>query len=197
MFFVTFFKYTFVVGVSILGYSKVGQTICKASEIMYVMRNNSKNTVKQTVMHQYRVIANSAVGFRLFKKPKEGWVRTIRTALGMSGAQLGERMGLSRNRISVLERKEVEGDITLNQLQELAEQLGCDLTYALVPKKPIEEMIDDRATAIASRSLDANSQNMFLEAQTIDLEAQERLFNQIKEQVIGSGGRTLWKNTKE
>jgi predicted DNA-binding mobile mystery protein A len=164
---------------------------------MYVIRNNPKNTVKQTVMHQYRVIANSAVGFRLFKKPKEGWVRTIRTALGMSGAQLGERMGLSRNRISVLERKEVEGDITLNQLQELAEQLGCDLTYALVPKKPIEEMIDDRATAIASRSLDANSQNMFLEAQTIDLEAQERLFNQIKEQVIGSGGRTLWKNTKE
>ncbi|GGP69903.1 DNA-binding protein [Shewanella saliphila] len=164
---------------------------------MYFMRSNPKSTVKKTVMHQYRAIANSAVEFRLFTKPKEGWVRTIRSALGMSGSQLGERMGFSRNRISVLERKEVEGDITLNQLQGLAEQLNCDLTYALVPRKPIEDIIDGRATEIASRSLDANSQNMFLEDQTISGEAQIRLLNQIKEQIIESGGRALWKNIKE
>ncbi len=106
-------------------------------------------------------------------------------------------MGLSRNRISVLERKEAEGDITLNQLQALAEQLNCDLTYALVARKPIEEIIDDRATGIASKSLDANSQNMFLEAQVIDDEAKQRLLNQIKEQVIVAGGRALWNNTKD
>lgn len=164
---------------------------------MYFIRSNLKNTVKKTVMHQYRAIANSAVGFRLFKIPKEGWARTIRISLGMSGAQLGERMGLSRNRISVLERREAEGDITLNQLKNLAEQLNCDLTYALVPRKPIEDIIDDRAIEIASRSLDANSQNMFLEAQSIDEEAQKRLLTQIKEQVIESGGRALWNNTKE
>jgi predicted DNA-binding mobile mystery protein A len=164
---------------------------------MYFTRSNSKNTVKKTVLNQYRAIANSAVGVSPPKKPKEGWVRTIRTALGMSGSQLGERMGLSRNRISVLERKEAEGDITLNQLKELAEQLNCDLTYALVPRKPIEEIIDERAAAIASRNLDANSQNMFLEAQAINEEAKKQLFKQIKEQVIESGGRVLWKNTKE
>lgn len=101
-------------------------------------------------MHQYRAIANSAVGLCLIKKTKEGWVRTIRTALGMSGAQLGARAGLTRNKISILERKEAEGDITINQLKVLAERLGCDLTYALVPSKPIEDMIEDRATVIAS-----------------------------------------------
>jgi len=164
---------------------------------MTFIRKNSKGTVKKTVLHQYRAIANSTVGFRLFKKPTQGWVRTIRTALGMSGSQLGERMGLSRNRISVLERKEAEGNITLSQLQELAEQLNCDLTYALVPRKPIEDIIDDKATEIASKSLDANSQNMFLEAQAIDDEAQKRLLKQIKEQVIESGGRVLWKKIKE
>lgn len=164
---------------------------------MYFIQTNPKSTVKKIVMHQRRAIANSAVGFRLPKKPKEGWVRTIRTALGMSGSQLGGRMGLSRNRISVLERKEAEGDITLNQLQDLAEQLNCDLTYALVPRKPIEDIIDDRATGIASISLDANSQNMFLEAQIIDEEAKKRLLNQIKEQVIAAGGRALWNNTKD
>ena len=164
---------------------------------MHFIRQSQKNTVKKTVIHQYRTIANSVVGVQQIKKPKEGWIRTIRTALGMSGSQLGKRMSLSRNRISVLERKEAEGKITLNQLQNLAEQLNCDLTYALVPRKPIEDLIDDRATEIASRRIDANSQNMFLEAQSIDEEAQKRLLNQIKEQVIESSSRTLWNETNE
>ncbi|MFA0194083.1 mobile mystery protein A [Vibrio artabrorum] len=164
---------------------------------MHLFSANPNNTVKKTVMHQYRAIANSAVGLYLIKKTKEGWVRTIRTALGMSGAQLGARAGLTRNKISILERKEAEGDITINQLKVLAEHLGCDLTYALVPSKPIEDMIDDRATVIASQSVDTNSQNMFLEAQPIDVETQNRLLNQIKEQVVAAGGRVLWKNTTE
>lgn len=161
---------------------------------MHFTQSNLKKTVKNTVINQYRAIANSMIGVRLSKKPKEGWVRAIRTALGMSGSQLGERMGVSRNRISVLERKEAEGNITLNQLQELAEQLGCDLTYALVPQKPIENMIDDRATEITSRSIEANAQNMFLEGQLIDEKAKTRLFNEIKEEIIKSGGRVLWNN---
>lgn len=164
---------------------------------MHFIRPTPKSTVKKTVMHQYRSIANSAVGVQLIKKPKEGWVRTIRTALGMSGVQLGKRMSLSRNQVSVLERREAEGKITLNQLQALAEQLNCDLTYALVPKKSIEESIDDRAIEIASKSLEANSQNMFLEAQSIDEEAKKRLLNQVKEQVIESSGRALWNDTNE
>lgn len=161
---------------------------------MHFTQSNLKKTVKNTVINQYRAIANSMIGVRLSKKPKEGWVRAIRTALGMSGSQLGERMGVSRNRISVLERKEAEGNITLNQLQELAGQLGCDLTYALVPQKPIENMIDDRATEITSRSIEANAQNMFLEGQLIDEKAKTRLFNEIKEEIIKSGGRVLWNN---
>lgn len=157
-------------------------------------RINSKTIVRNTVIYQYIVLANSAVGLRLLKKPREGWVRTIRTALGMSGAQLGGMMGLNRNRISVLERKEADGDISLNQLQEIAEKLNCDLTYALVPRKPIEEMIDERATVIAKRSIEAISQNMFLEAQTITEDAKNRLLNQAKKRVIESGGRALWCN---
>lgn len=154
---------------------------------------NTTNTVKKTVLQQYRVIANSSLGLKLPSIPKEGWVRTVRKALGMSGAQLAGRLGLSRNRISVLERKEVESEITLNQLRDLAEQLNCDLTYALVPRKPVEKIIEDRAIEIATQNMDANAQNMFLEAQSIDKEAQERLFEQVKNDVIASGGRVIWR----
>lgn len=157
----------------------------------------SKNTVKQTVLQQYRSIANSSIGHKRLSTPKEGWVRTIRKALGMSGAQLAERLGLSRNRISVLERKEVEGEITLNQLRNLAEQLNCDLTYALVPRKPVDKIIEDRALQIATQNLDSNAQNMFLEAQSIDKKAQSRLLAKAKEDIISSGSRVIWQNIKE
>lgn len=153
----------------------------------------TKNTVKQTVIQQYRTIANSSIGHKRLKTPKEGWVRTIRKALGMSGAQLAERLGLSRNRISILERKEVEGEITLNQLRDLAEKLNCDLTYALVPRKPVEEIIEDRVKEIATKSLDSNAQNMFLEAQSIDNAAQKRLLKQVIDDVNASGGRVIWR----
>ena len=164
------------------------------SRIMHLFKSmKTTNTVKQTVLQQYRTIANSSLGCKLPSVPKEGWLRTVRKALGMSGAQLGEILGLSRNRISVLERKEVEGEITLNQLRDLAEQLNCDLAYALVPRKPVEQIIEDRAIEIAIQNLDANSQNMFLEAQSIDKEAQARLLEQVKNDVIASGGRVIWR----
>lgn len=152
----------------------------------------TKSTVKQTVLQQYRTIANSTIDHKRYSTPKEGWVRTIRKALDMSGAQLAERLGLSRNRISVLERKEAEGEITLNQLRDLAEQLNCELTYALVPRKKVELIIVDRALEIATKTLETNAQNMFLEAQVIDKNAQNRLLEQVTNDIMASGGRVIW-----
>jgi len=79
------------------------------------------NTVRSMVREQYKEIANSAIG--------------LKDAPAMPAAQLAARLNLSRNRVSVLERREVEGEITINQLRDLADKLGCELTYALVPKK--------------------------------------------------------------
>lgn len=152
----------------------------------------TKSTVKQTVLQQYRTIANSTIDHKRYSTPKEGWVRTIRKALDMSGAQLAERLGLSRNRVSVLERKEAEGEITLNQLRDLAEQLNCELTYALVPRKKVELIIVDRALEIATKTLETNTQNMFLEAQVIDKNAQNRLLEQVTNDIMASGGRVIW-----
>jgi len=164
---------------------------------MYITHQKQVSTVKKTVMEQYKSMANATVGFCLFKKPKEGWIRTIRTALGMSGTQLGEITGMTRNQISILERKEIDGEITLNQLQKLAEQLHCNFTYALVPKNHIEDIVDEQVTKVALKLLNTNSENMFLEDQSIDEESRKRLLNHLKEQISGAGGRVIWNNIKE
>jgi predicted DNA-binding mobile mystery protein A len=154
--------------------------------------------VRSMVQEQYRVIANSAQKVAgLITIPSEGWVRTIRKALDMSGAQLGKRLNLSRNRISVLEKREKTGDITLNQLRDLAEQLDCKLTYALVPKERINIILDKRAEYLATKQLNSNSQNMFLEAQSIDEEQKKFLIQEQKIALLRAGGRELWKQQIE
>lgn len=160
-----------------------------------INQRKTGSTVRSMVQEHYREIANSAARLRdVPRVPAEGWVRTIRKALDMSGAQLAAKLGLSRNRVSVLERREAEGDITLNQLKELAAKLDCEFTYALVPKKDITRIMRDRAETLAKSRLEANTQNMFLEAQSIDPGKQEFLTEQLTEELLRAGGRVLWKN---
>lgn len=62
--------------------------------------------------------------------PKLGWVKLIRKSLGLTTVQLGKRLSVHRSRISMIEKAELEGAITLDTLKEVAEALNCDLIYA-------------------------------------------------------------------
>ena len=71
--------------------------------------------------------------------PGEGWIRAVRTQQNMLGKQLAEKMRVSPARISVLERDEQRGAVTLKMMQKAAEALDCRFVYALVPKNPDRE----------------------------------------------------------
>ena len=77
------------------------------------------DSTKHVVLQQLINKVKSARNAHTPKPPKDGWIRTIRQTLGMSGAQFAKRMGYTRNKVSILERKEASGDITINQLKEL------------------------------------------------------------------------------
>src|SRR5215217_7999866 len=68
-------------------------------------------------------------------RPHGGWVRAIRDALGMSAADLAERMGVTQSTVARLESSERDGRIQLDTLQRAADALDCDLVYALVPRR--------------------------------------------------------------
>lgn len=61
-------------------------------------------------------------------------IREVRIALGMQNRELAANMGVSPARVSVLERDERRGAVTLKMMQKAADALGCDFVYALVPK---------------------------------------------------------------
>ena len=85
--------------------------------------------------------------------PPCGWVRAIREALGMTAAQLGERLRISQAGVAALELSERRGRIKLTTLRKIAAKLDCDLVYALVPRKPLDELLRDRQRRLATREL--------------------------------------------
>jgi len=66
--------------------------------------------------------------------PKAGWVREIRDALGISQSQLAARAGLARATVQQMERAEGRRRITLLSLDRLAQAMGCQVAFAIVPK---------------------------------------------------------------
>ncbi len=88
-------------------------------------------------------------------RPPKGWVKAIREALGMTTAQLADRLGVSQPRAVNIEQAEVSGVISLQSLERAAQALDCELVYALVPRKPLEEIAGERAVLRASKRLQA------------------------------------------
>ncbi|MGH8135491.1 MAG: helix-turn-helix domain-containing protein [Steroidobacteraceae bacterium] len=66
--------------------------------------------------------------------PKAGWLRAIRDALGISQSQLAARAGISRATVQQMERAESRRRITLASLDRLAQAMGCQVAFAIVPK---------------------------------------------------------------
>ena len=74
-------------------------------------------------------------------------------------------------------------------MQKAAAALDCELVYALVPRKPLEEIVQDRARMIALRELGGIAHSMGLEDQAVPDELEERI-NRFIEQSLRD--RDLW-----
>ena len=155
-------------------------------------KSNRIDSTRHVVQQQLIKIVKSARNAFAPKRPKDGWIRTIRQTLGMSGAQFAQKLGYTRNKISILERKEASGDITINQLKELAKGLDAEVVYCVVPKKDPEQFIDDQARKKATEIIQETHQNMYLESQHISNEALEEQIGFLANEIKRVGGKSLW-----
>ncbi|MEX0892488.1 MAG: mobile mystery protein A [Gemmatimonadota bacterium] len=110
---------------------------------------------------QLAVLRNKQLPIR----PDQGWIRTIREALGMSLRQLGERTGITKASVAQMERREAEGTITLNSIRKLATAMEAEVQYFVVPRRGLDEMVKNRAEFLARRLAKDVSDSMALEDQ--------------------------------
>ncbi len=149
--------------------------------------------VKQLIRDQYRSKVEQLIDFNVIR-PKEGWIRSLRKALGMSSPQLAKRLNISRSQVSQIERMEVEDRITLKQLRRVADSLGCDLVYALVPRKSVDDMVREQARLKAQQLVSKTDVQMRLERQQL---SREKLEDQIRfeiERLTREMPRDLWED---
>ena len=67
-------------------------------------------------------------------RPADGWIAALREALGLTLADLGRRVHMTKQSIQQFERTEANDRITLGNLRLMAEAMGCNLVYTFVPK---------------------------------------------------------------
>jgi predicted DNA-binding mobile mystery protein A len=117
-----------------------------------------------------RQLAESLAGFVSEAKdqprPRRGWLHAIREALGLTLRQVGESMHTTRQQIQAFENAEAEDRITLASLRRVAEAMGCELVYRVVPKSgSMFELAEKRARQEATRRVLAVEHTMALEDQ--------------------------------
>lgn len=65
----------------------------------------------------------------------EGWLRTVRRAVGIPVAEAAGRIGVVESALFRMEYAEGRGAIELQTLRRAAEALGCELVYGLAAKE--------------------------------------------------------------
>ena len=108
-------------------------------------------------------------GFASLKQvamPPTGWIKAIRTAIGMSMQQLGNKLNVSKQGVMDIEKREKDGSITIKSLREIARAMDMQLVYGFVPNDgSLVALIEKRATELATQIVMRTAHTMKLEDQ--------------------------------
>jgi predicted DNA-binding mobile mystery protein A len=143
-------------------------------------------------LHQMDFTLAKARDARLPMRPNTGWVRAIRESLGMSASAFARKLGITPSSIAKFEKAEADEKITLASLRKLASALDCELQYTLVPRKSLEEILEERAMAVAKERLRPIAHSMSLENQSVDKSAGDKQLQLLAKEILDGPRRNLW-----
>jgi predicted DNA-binding mobile mystery protein A len=118
---------------------------------------------------QLQQLNSKMLGFATLKQvamPPTGWIKAIRTAIGMSMQQMGNKLNVSKQGVMDIEKREKEGSITIKSLREIARAMDMQLVYGFVPNGgSLDTLIEKRATELATQIVMRTANTMKLEDQ--------------------------------
>jgi predicted DNA-binding mobile mystery protein A len=151
------------------------------------------NFVKKIAKEQtVNVINRVAKQMRGVQIPKDGWLFTVRNALGMSVEQLARRLNVTRGHIYRVERSENSGRVTLKTMRALAEAMGCRFVYAIVPENSVEDLLEERARIVADRLVHKTSRHMALEDQVLSNKQISDEIKRIQSEILKDMPSDFW-----
>jgi predicted DNA-binding mobile mystery protein A len=105
---------------------------------------------------------------RLINRPRRGWLRAVREATGLTRRQVAQSIEVTPQLLATLEKSEAHDRITLHSLEKVAEAMGCQLVYAIVPKSgTLQDLAEKRTRDKAAEDVKAVEHTMALENQAV------------------------------
>ncbi len=154
------------------------------------MRSKDRATARRQLDKRLNILRDS----NAFIRPPHGWIKAIRESLGMTTAQFAKRLGVSQPRAVAIQKAETKGSITLDTLERAAHALDCSLVFTLVPRKPLEDLVEERATLLAKKYLATTRHSMSLEAQNVDKEDEVEQLNHLRKKLLEKAGSKIWED---
>lgn len=125
--------------------------------------------------------------------PPTGWIKAIRTTLGMSMAQLAKKLSVTKQSVLEMEKREKEGAMTLKSLQQVARALDMQLVYGFVPNDgSLEALIERKATELATQIVLRTSNTMKLEGQENSRQRIEKAIQERATVIKNEMPKILW-----
>ncbi|MGH9560333.1 MAG: helix-turn-helix domain-containing protein [Terracidiphilus sp.] len=89
--------------------------------------------------HYFRIAAQRT-------QPSAQWLRRIRLGLGLKATKIAQELGVNVSVIFRLEKSEEQKSISVRALAKMAQTMGCELVYAIVPRegKTMAEMVEEQ-----------------------------------------------------
>ena len=120
------------------------------------------------------------------------WIRNFRRILGMTQKQLAARLGISSPSLYQLEQNEIEGKISIKNLDRVAQAMDCELVYFLVPKQKFKRIRKEQAHKLAAKFLQESSSQALLNDNPLE---KEEAIERLVEKLVQS--KHLWNDDPE
>lgn len=147
---------------------------------------------KRLVLEQLDKTLSQFAGLKSVPLPPKGWVRAVREALGMSGVQFSERLGVKPPRVTKLEGDELSGSVTIRTMRQAAEALDSTFVYALVPRESLEATVRKQANLVVGERLGRVSHTMGLEGQQLTGKEMKKAVDSAVDELLHTMPKDLW-----
>ncbi len=149
--------------------------------------------MKHLSVHQLDDQIRQFVNGQRFDRIPQGWIRSSRTAIGMTLKQLAKRLGFSVPAAKNFEMREVDEAITLASLRKIANAMEMDLVYYFKPKQDsLDDLLQFRAELKAKELMERSNQAMLLENQEADNKNKSREYDRLITEIRNQKLSSLW-----
>ncbi|RYF84500.1 MAG: mobile mystery protein A [Chitinophagaceae bacterium] len=148
---------------------------------------------KSLQIQQLHTKMQAFVNLQRLAPPPTGWIKAVRTAIGMSLQQLSKRLSITRQSAQEIEQREKDGSITIKSLREAARALDMQLVYGFVALDgSLEDLIDRRAKELATQIVMRTSNSMKLEDQENSKQRIEKAIDERAAIIKSEMPKALW-----